>query len=190
MNDDGTMARLPDLEVFAREHGLEDRHHRRRLIEQRSHNETLIERVGEPAPTAQGEFDCSIFRDRAGGLHLALAMGPGRRATRSRSACTSRFTGAGPARYRLQRALLALPRALAAIQACERGVGGAAQRRRDRRRRSPRACSRPAAAPSRAPAWTCGPTASARRSCATSACVACADGSPRRMPSMVGYGSK
>jgi 3,4-dihydroxy 2-butanone 4-phosphate synthase/GTP cyclohydrolase II len=75
MNDDGTMARLPDLIVFAREHDLKigtiaD------LIEHRSRNETLIERVGRrKLMTAQGEFDCSAFRDRTGGLHLALTRG-------------------------------------------------------------------------------------------------------------------
>jgi 3,4-dihydroxy 2-butanone 4-phosphate synthase/GTP cyclohydrolase II len=46
MKDDGTMARLPDLQVFAREHGLKigtiaD------LIGHRSRNETLIERIGQ-----------------------------------------------------------------------------------------------------------------------------------------------
>jgi 3,4-dihydroxy 2-butanone 4-phosphate synthase/GTP cyclohydrolase II len=75
MKDDGTMARLPDLIEFAREHGLKvgtiaD------LIEYRSRNETLIECVGKrPLVTAQGEFECSAFRDRTGGLHLALTHG-------------------------------------------------------------------------------------------------------------------
>jgi 3,4-dihydroxy 2-butanone 4-phosphate synthase/GTP cyclohydrolase II len=75
MKDDGTMARLPDLIAFAHEHGLKigtiaD------LIEHRSRHETLIERVGRrPLATAQGEFDCSAFRDRTGGLHLALTRG-------------------------------------------------------------------------------------------------------------------
>jgi 3,4-dihydroxy 2-butanone 4-phosphate synthase/GTP cyclohydrolase II len=75
MKDDGTMARLPDLEVFAKEHGLKigtiaD------LIEYRSRNETLIERVSRrKLVTAQGEFDCCAFRDRTGGLHLALTRG-------------------------------------------------------------------------------------------------------------------
>jgi len=75
MNDDGTMARLPDLELFAREHGLKigtiaD------LIEYRSRNETLIERVSRrKLVTAHGEFDCSAFRDRTGRLHLALTRG-------------------------------------------------------------------------------------------------------------------
>jgi len=75
MNDDGTMARLPELEAFANEHGLKIGTIAA-LIEHRSHTETLIERVGRrPLATAQGEFDCSMFRDRAGGVHLALARG-------------------------------------------------------------------------------------------------------------------
>src|SRR5512139_2485125 len=75
MNDDGTMARLPDLEVFAREHGLKigtiaD------LIGYRSRNETLIQRAGSRRLlTPQGEFDCTAFRDKSGGLHLALTHG-------------------------------------------------------------------------------------------------------------------
>jgi 3,4-dihydroxy 2-butanone 4-phosphate synthase/GTP cyclohydrolase II len=75
MKDDGTMARLPDLEVFAKEHGLKigtiaD------LIEYRSRNETLIERVSKRRlVTPQGEFDCHAFRDRTGGLHMALTHG-------------------------------------------------------------------------------------------------------------------
>ena len=75
MKDDGTMARLPDLEVFAKEHGLKigtiaD------LIGYRSRNESLIERIGQRTlTTAQGDFDCTAFRDRTGGLHLALSHG-------------------------------------------------------------------------------------------------------------------
>jgi len=75
MKDDGTMARLPDLIEFAKVHGLKigtiaD------LIEYRSRNETLIERVGQRTmATAQGTFDCTAFRDRTGGLHLALTHG-------------------------------------------------------------------------------------------------------------------
>jgi 3,4-dihydroxy 2-butanone 4-phosphate synthase/GTP cyclohydrolase II len=75
MKDDGTMARLPDLEVFAREHGLKigtiaD------LIHHRSQNESLIERLGQrELVTAQGPFDCHVWRDRTGGVHLALVKG-------------------------------------------------------------------------------------------------------------------
>jgi 3,4-dihydroxy 2-butanone 4-phosphate synthase / GTP cyclohydrolase II len=75
MNDDGTMARLPDLVEFAKTHGLKIGTIAA-LIEYRSRNETLIERAGRRRlTTAQGEFDCTAFRDRTGGLHLALTRG-------------------------------------------------------------------------------------------------------------------
>ena len=75
MKDDGTMARLPDLEVFGREHGLKigtiaD------LIGYRSRNESLIERAGSRTlSTPQGDFECTAFRDKSGGVHLALKHG-------------------------------------------------------------------------------------------------------------------
>jgi 3,4-dihydroxy 2-butanone 4-phosphate synthase / GTP cyclohydrolase II len=76
MKDDGTMARLPDLEVFAREHGLKIGTIAA-LIQHRSHNETLIEPLGtRELSTLQGTFRCTAFRDRiAGGVHLGLAVG-------------------------------------------------------------------------------------------------------------------
>jgi 3,4-dihydroxy 2-butanone 4-phosphate synthase/GTP cyclohydrolase II len=75
MNDDGTMARLRDLERFADQHGLKIGTIAA-LIHHRSHNETLIERMGRrPLVTAQGPFECIAFRDRSGGLHLALTVG-------------------------------------------------------------------------------------------------------------------
>jgi 3,4-dihydroxy 2-butanone 4-phosphate synthase / GTP cyclohydrolase II len=75
MKDDGTMARLPDLEVFAREHGLKigtiaD------LIGYRSRNESLVERLGaRTIATPAGEFECIGFRDKGGGTHLVLRHG-------------------------------------------------------------------------------------------------------------------
>jgi len=75
MKDDGTMARLPDLEIFAKEHGIKIGTIAA-LIEHRSRNETLIERIAQrPLQTAQGAFDCQVFRDRAGGVHMALSVG-------------------------------------------------------------------------------------------------------------------
>src|SRR5204863_1051299 len=60
---------------FGREHGLKIGTIAS-LIEYRSRNETLIERLGRrPMVTAQGEFDCTVYRDRTGGLHLALTRG-------------------------------------------------------------------------------------------------------------------
>ncbi|MEP6943960.1 MAG: 3,4-dihydroxy-2-butanone-4-phosphate synthase, partial [Betaproteobacteria bacterium] len=76
MNDDGSMARLPDLVAFARTHGLRigaitD------LIEYRAQNERLVERVGERAiRTAEGEFRLVTFRDKlSDATHLALVRG-------------------------------------------------------------------------------------------------------------------
>lgn len=76
MKDDGTMARLPDLQLFAAEHGLKigtiaD------LIGYRSRNDTLVEKVGERTlATAYGEFSARAWRDKpTGGVHLALVKG-------------------------------------------------------------------------------------------------------------------
>ncbi|MBD3893700.1 bifunctional 3,4-dihydroxy-2-butanone-4-phosphate synthase/GTP cyclohydrolase II [Hydrogenophaga sp.] len=76
MNDDGSMARLPDLQRFAVEHGLKigtiaD------LIEHRSRVESLVQKIGSRTlNTAAGEFHVSAFRDRPNGaLHLALVKG-------------------------------------------------------------------------------------------------------------------
>jgi 3,4-dihydroxy 2-butanone 4-phosphate synthase/GTP cyclohydrolase II len=76
MKDDGTMARLPDLQLFAAEHGLKigtiaD------LIEYRSRNESLVRKVGSRAlNTAFGSFTAHAFRDQpSGALHLALVKG-------------------------------------------------------------------------------------------------------------------
>ncbi|WP_342130637.1 bifunctional 3,4-dihydroxy-2-butanone-4-phosphate synthase/GTP cyclohydrolase II [Hydrogenophaga sp. OTU3427] len=76
MKDDGTMARLPDLQLFAAEHGLKigtiaD------LIEHRSRVESLVQKLGHrPLNTAFGEFTAHAFRDApSGALHLALVKG-------------------------------------------------------------------------------------------------------------------
>jgi 3,4-dihydroxy 2-butanone 4-phosphate synthase/GTP cyclohydrolase II len=76
MKDDGTMARLPDLQLFAAEHGLKigtiaD------LIEHRSRHDSLIEKIGERTiQTAFGEFAVHAFKDKPSqGLHLALVKG-------------------------------------------------------------------------------------------------------------------
>jgi len=76
MKDDGTMARLADLQVFAAEHGLKigtiaD------LIEYRSRNESLVEKVASrPLQTAHGLFTAHAWRDKPSGeLHLSLSMG-------------------------------------------------------------------------------------------------------------------
>jgi 3,4-dihydroxy 2-butanone 4-phosphate synthase/GTP cyclohydrolase II len=76
MKDDGTMARLPDLQLFAAEHGLKigtiaD------LIEYRSRHESLVRKVGtRDLQTVYGTFAAHAWRDGPSqGLHLALVMG-------------------------------------------------------------------------------------------------------------------
>ena len=77
MNDDGTMARLPDLERFASQHGLRigaitD------LIHYRSRTERLVERIAErPLATHAGAFRLVVYRDKiSDATHLALVRGP------------------------------------------------------------------------------------------------------------------
>lgn len=76
MKDDGTMARLPDLLEFAKEHKLKigtiaD------LIHYRSENECLVERIAERTMnTAYGDFQLIAYRDKpSGSAHLAMVHG-------------------------------------------------------------------------------------------------------------------
>ncbi|PSV39253.1 3,4-dihydroxy-2-butanone-4-phosphate synthase [Photobacterium sp. GB-27] len=76
LNEDGTMARRPQLEVFAEKHGLKlgtiaD------LIEYRNNHETTIERVAEcRLPTEFGEFEMITYRDKIDNeVHYALRKG-------------------------------------------------------------------------------------------------------------------
>jgi len=76
MNDDGTMARLPDLETFAETHGLKlgtiaD------LVHYRALHDSTVERVGEKdIDTVHGPFRVIAYRDTLhGNVHLALTRG-------------------------------------------------------------------------------------------------------------------
>jgi 3,4-dihydroxy 2-butanone 4-phosphate synthase/GTP cyclohydrolase II len=76
MNEDGTMARVPQLAVFAREHGLKmitvaD------LITYRLQHESFIRKVAEPKlPTPVGEFHIAAYESVIDGVyHVALTMG-------------------------------------------------------------------------------------------------------------------
>ena len=76
MNEDGTMARMPELQVFAKEHNMKiitikD------LIAYRLKKETLIE-VGKQVdmPTQYGHFKLIPFRQKSNGMeHFALIKG-------------------------------------------------------------------------------------------------------------------
>jgi 3,4-dihydroxy 2-butanone 4-phosphate synthase / GTP cyclohydrolase II len=76
MNEDGTMARVPDLIAYCERHGLKlvtvaD------LIEYRRRHEQLVERVTTVAmPTAYGDFTAVAFREKLTGKHhVALVKG-------------------------------------------------------------------------------------------------------------------
>ncbi len=76
MNDDGTMARLPELQVFAKLHNIKigaiaD------LIEHRAQHERLIEKVAQrEVQTAWGTFTLNVLREKlTNATHLALVQG-------------------------------------------------------------------------------------------------------------------
>ena len=76
LKDDGSMARRPDLEVFAKEHGLKigtiaD------LIQHRIENEKTISRIAEyEMPTEYGDFRIVAYEDSIdNNLHLAMIKG-------------------------------------------------------------------------------------------------------------------
>lgn len=76
LNDDGTMARMPELIQFAKEHDIKigtiaD------LIEYRSRNESLLEEMGDTlVQTPWGPFQQHVYVDKLSGeTHLALVKG-------------------------------------------------------------------------------------------------------------------
>ncbi len=76
LNEDGSMARRPDLEIFAKQHNLKmgtiaD------LIHYRIQHENTLERISECAfPTEFGDFRLYAYQDKNdNNVHLALVMG-------------------------------------------------------------------------------------------------------------------
>jgi 3,4-dihydroxy 2-butanone 4-phosphate synthase/GTP cyclohydrolase II len=76
MNEDGSMARRPDLEAFASQHGIKigtiaD------LIHYRLSTEHTVSRIGErELPTVHGDFRLITYEDQIeGGVHMAMVMG-------------------------------------------------------------------------------------------------------------------
>lgn len=76
MNADGTMARLPQLEVFAAQHDMKivsvaD------VVRYRIRTETLVRCVAEgPLPTAYGTFQTKLFENVTNGeTHVAMVLG-------------------------------------------------------------------------------------------------------------------
>jgi len=189
MNDDGTMARLPDLVAFAERHGLKIGTIAS-LIEHRSRNESLIERAGSRKMlTPQGEFDCTVYTDQTGGLHLALTRG---RWTESDEVLVRvheplsvlDLLDAGPSDHSWP-----LPRALAALQKSDRGAAVLLNCGEDAATLLPQMLARSRGA-RRAPQpldlRTYGVGAQILRDLGVAKMKLL--GSPRRMPSMAGYG--
>jgi 3,4-dihydroxy 2-butanone 4-phosphate synthase/GTP cyclohydrolase II len=123
MNDDGTMARLPDLLVFAKEHNLKigtiaD------LIHYRSQNENMVERVAErPMNTSYGDFRLIAFRDKpSGSAHLALVHGDISRDTETLVRVHQPVSILDLLESRATTHSWTMDSALAAIKAGERGV--------------------------------------------------------------------
>ena len=76
VNDDGSMARLPELEAFAAAHGLQiisiaD------LVRYRRHREKLVKRISEARiPTDYGDFTAYVFESLLDGTeHMAFVRG-------------------------------------------------------------------------------------------------------------------
>jgi len=76
MNDDGSMARLPQLLEFSRKHALKIATIAS-LIEYRRKSEKLVEAIVQTKlPTKFGEFKLIVYRDQTNNqTHLALCMG-------------------------------------------------------------------------------------------------------------------
>ncbi len=189
LKDDGTMARLPDLVEFARQHGLKigaiaD------LIHYRSHNETLVERrLSKTVQTPYGEFTLHAFADRSSNeVHLALTRGdiqPGRetlvRVHESLSALDFLDTLGGRHTFPLSVAMQAISQAEAgAIVLLHRQESGDSILA---------ALTADAAAKAASPRWdprTYGIGAQILRQLGV--CRMKLIGSPRRMPSVAGFG--
>jgi 3,4-dihydroxy 2-butanone 4-phosphate synthase/GTP cyclohydrolase II len=169
MKDDGTMARLPDLLVFAEQHGLKigtiaD------LIHYRSQTESLVERVAERTLHTHGEFRLIAFRDKpSASAHLALVHGDLAPAWKRWCACTSPFL-LDVLESEATTHSWTVAASMAAIKQAERGVMvllNCGETSSSCLPSSPRWTRRKPSRKAAPPAWTCAATASARKSCAT-----------------------
>ena len=122
INDDGTMARMPELTEFAQQHGLKigtitD------LIEYRSRTETLLEEMGSsPIHTPWGDFRQHVYVDKLSGeTHLALVKGSPQPDTETLVRVHEPFSAMDFLQTN-PRHSWPLPQALERIQAAEHGV--------------------------------------------------------------------
>ncbi len=77
MNEDGSMARLPDLEIYAKKHGLKICSVEDLIAYRMKFDGHCVEKVAEAIlPTRWGDFKSAAFRsDTDGKTHIALYMG-------------------------------------------------------------------------------------------------------------------
>ena len=122
INDDGTMARMPELMKFAEEHNLKigtitD------LIEYRSRTETLLEEMGSsPVRPPWGDFRQHVYVDKLSGeTHLALVKGSPQPDTETLVRVHEPFSAMDFLQTN-PRHSWPLPQALERIQAAEHGV--------------------------------------------------------------------
>ncbi len=118
MNEDGTMARVPELTKFAKKHGLlmvtvAD------LITYRTRNESLVKRMATARlPTEHGEFEVHVFEDQ---IEQAGAHRAGMRRNRRRQGRAGARPFVLPDGRRLPFGALRLRRAAARRAAQDRG---------------------------------------------------------------------
>lgn len=122
LNDDGTMARMPELMAFASEHQLKigtiaD------LIEYRNRTESLLEEMGDfSVSTPWGEFQQHVYVDKlTGDTHLALVKGQPEHASETVVRVHEPFSAMDFIQFDPHHSWN-LPAALARIQAAECGV--------------------------------------------------------------------
>ncbi|MFI5371023.1 MAG: bifunctional 3,4-dihydroxy-2-butanone-4-phosphate synthase/GTP cyclohydrolase II [Candidatus Eisenbacteria bacterium] len=76
LSEDGRMMRLPDLERFARAHGLGILTIRDLIAHRRRHEQLVRRLLTVPLPTPEGPFQLHLYEDvLEGGHHLALVRG-------------------------------------------------------------------------------------------------------------------
>ena len=122
LNDDGTMARMPELMQFAEQHGLKigtiaD------LIEYRSKTESLLEEMGDTTVhTPWGDFQQHVYVDKLNGdTHLALVKGQPATAAETLVRVHEPFSAMDFIQFDPNHSWN-LPAALTRIQAAEAGV--------------------------------------------------------------------
>ena len=122
LNDDGTMARMPELLQFAEQHGLKigtiaD------LIEYRSRTESLLEEMGDTlVHTPWGDFRQHVYVDKLNGdTHLALVKGQPENAAETVVRVHEPFSALDFIQPDPNHSW-SLPQAIARIQAAESGV--------------------------------------------------------------------